>query len=393
MRYIYAPLFRLRFSFIFLTLLICSCDTEDFSNPGLLGSEIENNEALNKNQEEIPKSHWMSMLNNKVALKDITLIGSEGSMTINNSNSLQRQNEGLEKQLEAGVRMFDFELKFSGETDDDLIVSDHDTPILFRQHMPPYAQLMVFPKYGEPFYFCKNVLPILESFLARHQTEVLFIYIHKSTSTNAQKFDETVQKIIQKRIRLQNVFGAETPLGKVRNKILVMQLHDKNGNSYLKHSNEQIGLSIYQRVTKRIKKWEINHFTGNPIRPLNVDWNKKNFGDFNWKMNRIKEGITTAQNEFFKNLFFITYTSGWSSTTSPKEVADNILPKTIQYIEYHMLSPTTSASKSSHAFPRFGYLFANFVTSENGKRLIDVCITQSILANRKTRTHNLQASH
>jgi len=351
-----------------------------------LGSETENNETLKKALTKVPKTDWMSMLDNKTLLKDITLVGSEGSLTTGSSNSLQRQDEGLEKQLEAGVRMFDFELKYSDKTNDDLIVSDHDIPILFKQYAPAYAQLMIFPKYGEPFYFYKHILPVLESFVAKHQTEVLFLYVHKSCSTNAQKFDEIMKKIIQRRVRTHNVFGPGTTLGTVRNQVLIMQLYDKNGNTYLKHSNERVWRSVYQSVSRQIVKWEINLFTGNPIRPIKTDWNKKNFGDFDWKMYRIKEGINTAQNDFFKNLFFITYTSGWSSTTSPKEVADNILPKTIQYIEQHMLSSTATNTAPPPIPKRFGFLFANFVTSKNGKSLIDLCIKQSLLANGKQKS-------
>jgi len=386
MKHIYTALCRLGLAFFFLTLtlLLYSCDTEEFTNPAASDSEIEKDTALKTNQVEVSKSDWMSVLSNRIFLKDITLVGSEGSMTTGYSNALQRQNEGLEEQLEAGVRMFDFELKSSNETDDDLIVSDDDTPILYKQYMPAYAQLMIFPKYGEPFYFYKHILPILESFLSKHQTEVLFLYVHKSSSTSTQKFNEILNKTIQKRIRLNNTFGAHTTLGTVRNQILVMQLYDYKDNTYLKNNNERIFRSVNQNVSRSILKWEINPYSGNPIRPLNIDWNKQKFGDFDWKMNRIKKGIDSAQNASFKSLFFITYTSGWSSTTGPKEVANNILPRTIQYMEQDMLSSTTSNSKH----PRFGCLFTNFTTSENGKKLIDVCIKKSMLTDEKIRALN-----
>ncbi len=366
---IYHNRFVIFLSFL-LTLLFYSCEND---NDLFLNSQINQDESIRKKINlNFTTENWLFNLSDQTLLKDITLVGSEGSLALAGSNAPERQDEGLEEQLKHGIRMFDFELKTADELgEDDFYVSYNDVPIAMRKWTPAFFNLVAPPHYEEPFRFKKDVLSVLTKFLRTHyHGEFVIIYIHKSSSTDKTSYDRILKKM-KKKLALNNYlpdksFNANTPIRDFANKLLIMEIEDKGSDSYLKHNNERVW---------RVVNQSLDYIT--------LDWKKRN----------IKKAIDSAHKESLKDMMFITYTSGWGipyfSTLTAREVANHTISSTADYIKETLFNPTGYIPDMPYISQRSGFFFTNFSTSENAKKLINACIEQSILVNGKNKQPNV----
>lgn len=339
--------------YLCLTIFLFSCEKDDFVDQT---SPTASKCILNKSCANVQRQKWMSKLSDDAWLKDITLVGSEGSLGTLNTNALGKQIHGLQQQFEAGVRMFDLEVKTDdGLGENDFFLSYDDTPIQTIIAKSSYVSLLAPREYTYPKLF-SNVIIELERFLDWNPSEFLIVYVHKSESTPPDKYRRILNKLIQNSYVLTNQFTASTRLGSIRGKILVMEIDDKeNGKPYMVHNNERIYRELHNHVTT---------------------------GNYQWKLERIYDGIYNAQKASVKDMICITYACGSSHYVSHQGLANYVLSPTADYIKNHIQRPYGTEHMSHPYFmQRSGFIFANFVTSDGGNKLIDTCIEQSIKTN------------
>ncbi|HRB71191.1 MAG TPA: hypothetical protein PK776_05020 [Flavobacterium sp.] len=339
-----------------LTAFFFSCESDSFLDQTSSAETTNTNKRLMNNS--IQKQKWMEHLTDEAWLKDISLVGSQGSLVTPSTNGLVKQRHGLQQQFEAGVRMFDFELKTDGNlSENDFYLSYDDIPIQAIVKKGNYNSLLAPREYNSPIRF-SNTLNELKEFVAWNPSEFIIIYVHKSTSTPYDEYKRILKKFIDQSTVINN-FKADTRLRNIRSKILVMEINDKDGRSYLDHNNERVHRNVNEYVTSG--------------------------GGYQWKLNQIYDGIYCAQKYSLQNYICITYASGSSHYVSHQALADYVLSPTADYIKNHLQQPYATAGDGNiYYMQRSGFIFANFVTSDDGHKLIDTCINQSITTNDGT---------
>lgn len=295
---------------------------------------------------------WMGQLDDDTRLVDITMVGSHDAGAYRRGGALViTQRDDIKTQLESGVRYLDIRLNY--DTKKDALIIYHG---IVSQNLD----------------FNKDVLNVVSEFLRENPSEMVFLVVKNESGKNIGKWLQKINAdFSQYSETILRYYSVDTPLKNARGKMAI------------------ISRAGYLEYGKNLWGYQNNNATFGSLGDEQIFFSDKYnvptilTNDIHNKASVIFDGIYKAQKREHKDSWFIINANGSSAFAYPISVSNRINPMLANYLAEYIYQPYQANVPTDFVAKRSGIIVIDFATSQNGKRIIDWAILQSLLANNK----------
>lgn len=295
---------------------------------------------------------WMNQLDDDTQLKDITLVGSHDAGAYKRGGSLvETQESDIKTQLESGVRYLDIRLNYNADNKSLMVYHG-----IVSQHLD----------------FANDVLKVVSDFLRKNPSEMVFLVVKNEGGKYPKEWKSKIEQEFSKySSQIMDHYTRSTPLKFARGKMAII-----SRAGYLDYGKNLWGYDDNAATFGYLggeRTFFSDKYYVSTILPVSI----------HDKASVVFDGIYKAQQRVNEDTWMIINANGSSAFAHPISVASRINPMLANYLTHHIYQPYQASVPANFVAKRSGIIVIDFATSKEGKRIIDLAIVQSLLANSK----------